>query len=97
MIFRVDPQEEFESRYPIWRLIFPDRTPVGDLDYRFLASFDLTGGNIKNVALTAVFLSADEGSSVEMRHVVRAVRGELQKTGRLVNPGAFGAYRELFP
>jgi AAA+ superfamily predicted ATPase len=89
------PRPDFESRYAIWRSIFPGETPVGDLDYRFLASFDLTGGNIKNVALTAAFLAADEGSSVEMRHVVRALRRELQKTGRLVNPEAFGEYREL--
>ena len=89
------PRPEFEARYAIWQSIFPDETPVGDLDYRFLASFDLTGGNIKNVALTAAFLAADEGSSVAMRHVVRAVRRELQKTGRLVDPEAFGEYQEL--
>ena len=89
------PRPEFDSRYAIWRSIFPGETPVGDLDYRFLASFDLTGGNIENVALTAAFLAADEESTVEMRHVVRALRRELQKTGRLVNPEAFGEYREV--
>jgi SpoVK/Ycf46/Vps4 family AAA+-type ATPase len=89
------PRPEFDSRYAIWRSAFPSETPVGDLDYRFLASFDLTGGNIENVALTAAFLAADEESTVEMRHVVRALRRELQKTGRLVNPEAFGEYREV--
>jgi len=30
-----------------------------------------------------------------MDHVVRALRRELQKTGRLVDPGEFGEYRDL--
>jgi hypothetical protein len=30
-----------------------------------------------------------------MRHVVRAVQREFQKTGTLVEPEAFGDYREL--
>lgn len=87
------PRPEFDSRYAIWRSIFPEKTPVGDLDYRFLASFDLTGGNIKIVALTASFLAADGNSEeVEMAHVVRALHRKLQKTGRLVDPGEFGEY-----
>jgi len=56
-----------------------------------------TDDNIKNVALTASFLAADDDGSagVEMEHVVRALRRELQKTGRLVDPGEFGEYRDL--
>jgi hypothetical protein len=30
-----------------------------------------------------------------MRHAVRALRRELQKPGRLVNPEEFGEYRDL--
>jgi ATP-dependent 26S proteasome regulatory subunit len=56
---------------------------------------DAYGGDIKNVALTAAFLAVDEGSSVAMRHVVRALRRELQKTGRLVDPESFGEYSTM--
>jgi ATP-dependent 26S proteasome regulatory subunit len=81
-------------RERIWRGIYPDETPVGDLDYAFLASFAVTGGNIKNVALRAAFLAtADE--RVEMTHVVRAMRRELQKEGTLIDPAEFEPYREL--
>jgi len=91
------PRPDREARAEIWRRIFPEETPVGDLDSEFLSEFEITGGNVKNVALTASFLAADddERDSVEMVHVVTALRRELQKTGRLVNPEAFGDYREL--
>ncbi|WP_436926392.1 ATP-binding protein [Halosimplex amylolyticum] len=93
------PRPDRGSRYAIWRSIFPEDTPVGDLDYEFLSSFDLTGGSVKNVALTAAFLAADDGGAegegrVEMKHVVRALRRELQKTGRLVSAEEFGEYGE---
>jgi len=91
------PRPDRESRAEIWRTIFPEEAPVGDLDIAFLSRFEITGGNIKNVALTASFLAADDDSTeeVEMVHVVRALRRELQKTGRLVNPEEFGEYRDL--
>ena len=91
------PRPDRESRAEIWRTIFPEETPVGDLDVPFLSGFEITGGNIKNVALTASFLAADDDrtGTVEMEHVVRALRRELQKTGRLVNPEEFGEYRDL--
>jgi AAA+ superfamily predicted ATPase len=96
------PRPDRKSRAAIWETIFPEDTPVGDLDVGFLSTFEITGGNIKNVALTASFLAADDGvadggaaDAVEMGHVVRALRRELQKTGRLVNPEAFGEYRDV--
>jgi ATP-dependent 26S proteasome regulatory subunit len=89
------PLPDRASRAAIWRGIFPGETPRADLDLDFLAGFDLSGGSIKNVALTASFMAADDGSAVEMKHVVRALRREFQKTSRLIDPEAFGEYREL--
>jgi hypothetical protein len=93
---RVDfPFPDAPSRRAIWATIFPAATPVGDLDIEFLSTLSMAGGNIKNAALTAAFLAAEDGGPVEMRHVVRAVQREFQKTGTLVEPEAFGDYREL--
>ena len=89
------PLPERDLRERIWRSIFPVDTPVGDLDWAFLAEFELTGGNVKNAALAAAFLAADEGEAVEMHHVVRAVHRELEKTGRLISMDDFGPYREF--
>ena len=91
------PRPDREARAAIWRLIFPAETPVADLDIDYLAGFELTGGNVENVARAAAFLAADDpdADGVEMEHVVRAVRRELQKNGRLTTPDDFGAYAEF--
>jgi hypothetical protein len=92
------PLPDRDARERIWRGVFPDKTPVGDLDWRFLAEFDLTGGDIKNAALTAAFLAADDGAdTVEMRHAVTALWRELQKGSRLVSADDFGKYRGYLP
>ncbi|WP_437569833.1 hypothetical protein [Sorangium sp. So ce542] len=46
----------------------------------------LTGGNIENIAVAAAFLAASDDVTVSMRHIVRATRRELQKTGKSVAP-----------
>ena len=90
------PRPDREARAEIWVTIFPEETPVGDLNIGFLSSFEITGGNIKSVALTGSFLTDDNDSDgVEMEHVGPALRWELQKTGQLVDPGEFGEYRDL--
>jgi AAA+ superfamily predicted ATPase len=89
------PRPDRQLRQQIWEGIFPDRTPLGEIDYEFLSSFDVTGGNIKNIAETAAFLAADDDGLVSMEHVVTATRLELQKIGKLVNTSDFGEYREL--
>jgi AAA+ superfamily predicted ATPase len=82
------------SRTAIWRRIFPPETPVGELDVEFLASFETSGGTIKNAALTGAFLAAadETAAAVEMRHVVSGLRRELRKSGTLVDPEAFADY-----
>jgi hypothetical protein len=84
-----------DARAEIWRTIFPEEMPRGDLDVEFLAEFELSGGYIKNVALTAAFMAAEDGEELGMGHVVRALRREFQKTGRLLDLDEFGEYRRL--
>ena len=89
------PRPDAESREAIWQLVFPEETPVEELDFEFLSTLEVTGGNIRNVALTAAFMAAEEDRSVGMEHVVRAVRREFQKTGKLIRPEEFGRYRTM--
>jgi len=76
------PDEEY--RYRIWRGIFPPEAPLADdVDFATLArSFKLSGGNIKNIALAAAFLAADEGQPISMKHLLQAAKREFQKVGR---------------
>jgi hypothetical protein len=87
------PMPDERSRAAIWESIFPSETPCEKLDVEFLAGFELSGGNIKNVALTGAFLAADAGEPVGMAHVVRALGRELEKMGRVVRPDEFGRYQ----
>jgi SpoVK/Ycf46/Vps4 family AAA+-type ATPase len=79
------------DRQRIWAGIWPPELPRShDLDHDLLAHrFDLTGGSIRNVALAAAFLAADDGGSVTMTHVVRATRREYQKIGRVTTGDEF--------
>ena len=52
--------------------------------------FELTGGNIRNIAVAAAFLAAGDGTTVQMDHLVRATRREYQKMGKVVLGGEFG-------
>ena len=79
------PFPEPDDRRRIWRLVLPAAAPVAaDVDFDFLAErFKLSGGAIRNCSLAAAFRAADEGSAIEMRHLVRAVAQEYAKQGRL--------------
>jgi ATP-dependent 26S proteasome regulatory subunit len=73
-------------RAEIWRRIFPRATPTEGLDVEKLARLDMAGGSIHNITLQAAFLAAEDGTSVEMRHLLRAARGEGAKIGRPLMP-----------
>lgn len=91
------PFPDEKQREQIWRKIFPESAPLSkDLDYRFLAEkFMLTGGNIKNIALTAAIYAAEDSGDIEMRHIIMAVKREFQKMGKLCLKADFGEYYEL--
>jgi len=79
------PFPSLQDRLRIWETIWPSDTPLSpDLDFDFLASrFDITGGNIRNIALAATFLAAEDGKSVGMAHLLSATRREYQKMGKV--------------
>jgi ATP-dependent 26S proteasome regulatory subunit len=89
------PDEEHRGR--IWRIVFPEETPLGsDVDLGFLARrFELSGGNIRNVALAAAFRAADAGRPVAMEDLVVATARELEKLGRLPARAEFREYWDL--
>jgi AAA+ superfamily predicted ATPase len=77
------PFPDEDRRRRIWEHVWGEETPLSDdLDFEFLARrFKLSGGSIKNVALAAAFLAAENGGRVTTAHVVRALRREFQKMG----------------
>lgn len=78
------PFPDEANRRKIWERIWPKKTPVcADVDAAWIASrFLLSGGNIRNVALAAAFLAVDDGGTVTLQHVLRAVEAEFRKMGK---------------
>ncbi len=73
------PFPDAQARARIWQRIFPAGAPTENLDVKKLARLSIAGGNIRNIALNAAFLAADENASVTMAHLLRAARGEYEK------------------
>ena len=91
------PFPEADYRHRIWKKVFPLDTPLGDdIDFAFLSQkLKLTGGNIRNIALSAAFLAAENSGHVHMEHIICATKREFQKMGRLCVKADFDQYFEL--
>lgn len=85
-----------ELREEIWRGCFPPQVPLEEVDFPYLArQFELSGGSIKNVALNAVFLAAEQGGPVTMRHLLESLRDENLKMGKPMLAQDFAEYAPL--
>jgi len=96
---RIDVVVEFslpspEQRERLWRKLIRREVPRGDdIDVPYLArSFELSGGNIRNVVLAAAFEAADAGMPMTMANMVRATSAEYRKLGRLCVESEFGVW-----
>lgn len=86
-----------EHRRALWEKDLGRGVPLAeDIDVPFLArSFKLSGGNIRNIVLTAAYLAADGGGAVGMPELIRAIEREYRKLGRLCVESEFGEYHPL--
>ena len=76
------PFPDLGQREQIWARAFPSATPTQELDFRKLAQLNMTGGNIRNIALNSAFLAAADARPVVMQHVLHAARLESSKIER---------------
>ena len=87
-----------EERRRMWELILPMNTAIcQDLDLDFLAGrFELTGADIRNIALRAAFLAAGdenrEKRAISMNHIIKAIRLEYQKQNKILMTADLGDY-----
>lgn len=84
-------------REDIYRRMMPSATPLaGDIDWGFLAEkFELSGGHIKNIVLSAAFMAAGEDRPIGMRHLLRAAVGEMKKNDIVVVREELREYADL--
>jgi SpoVK/Ycf46/Vps4 family AAA+-type ATPase len=86
------PFPDWSHRRLIWQKVFPSEAPVGALDFEALSRMEISGGNIRNVALNAAFLAAGEKSQIGMDHVLHAARREYAKIDKLLTEAEFGGH-----
>ncbi|MFJ2909449.1 ATP-binding protein [Streptomyces sp. NPDC087228] len=91
------PVPDPEQRLLLWERCLGPVLPRGrDLDLAFCAeNFELAGGNIRSIAVTAAYLAADTGGPVTMPTLIHAIQREYQKLGRLTLASEFGPYLGL--
>lgn len=86
------------TRLEIWKSVFPKGVPIAeDVSLHFYAKqFEFSGAYIKNIALAATFLAAEEGCEVENVHLFTAIGRELMKEGRRLEQGQLAQYGYLY-
>lgn len=91
------PLPDEPHRRRLWQGMFPPEVPLGnDVDFAFLAKqFDLAGGDIRNVALDAAFLAAQDGRCITMKELVQALARQLAKQGKIPSLAEFRQFHAL--
>jgi hypothetical protein len=86
------PFPDVNQRSEIWKRAFPPLTPTEGLDVNRLAKLNVTGGNIRNIALHAAFLAADSNEPVRMDHLLRGARVEFAKLEKPLTESEIGGW-----
>lgn len=91
------PMPDQAAREQLWARALPPEAPVDadvDLD-RLARMIPLSGGEIRNAALTAAFLAAHDERPIAMAHLVRAVARQRGRQGKLPTLAEYGDYLHL--
>lgn len=78
------PFPDAGSRSQIWQRMYPQQTPTKGLEYECLGQLSMTGGSIRNIALNAAFLAAEDEGAVMMKHILAATKAEAMKVGKIL-------------
>lgn len=86
------PLPDATMREALWRKALPASAEIAaDVDFAELAAtFEFSGGAIRNAALAAAYLAAAEGVAIDVPHLLRAIEREMEKTGRAPIAADFG-------
>jgi len=87
------PLPDIIQREEIWRKVFPPPTPTADLDIQELAQLELSGGHIREVALYAAFLAAEQNQPVGMTHLRRAAEAIFTKLDMPIISAEFSTWQ----
>jgi hypothetical protein len=81
-----------KERQRIWERVFPEKAPLGAIDFNLVSKLNIAGGVIRNIATHAAFLAADQGTRIGMDHLLSAARVEYGKLDRPLTPTETGGW-----
>jgi hypothetical protein len=76
------PFPDQAQRERIWRGVFPAQLPRQAIDYAKLARLSVAGGTIRNIALNAAFLAAEQEEPLGMTQLLSSAHLEAAKRGK---------------
>ncbi len=93
------PRPDEAARVQLWNTMLPPRAPRSeDLDVECIArAVNLTGGNIRNAALHAAYLAAEDSAPINMGHVATAIWREFPKDRLQTNTSDLGILEKYLP
>ena len=90
------PKPNKKDRKKIWENIFGANVPLDkNIDFDFISNFELSGGSIKNIVISACLKAAQNKSKVDMSHILKSVEYELKKQGYTPLKSDFAEYSYL--
>ena len=90
------PMPDVAQRRQLWEQCLAPLPCADDVDLPFCAgAFELSGGNIRSIAITIGYRVAGAGRPATMADVILAVGEEYRKLGRLVLEAEFGPHHAL--
>jgi hypothetical protein len=72
------------DREKLWRCHVPKNAPLSaNVRFGELANlFPMVGGEIRNAAVSAAYFAAEQDTSINQEHFIKAIRREYEKTGK---------------
>ena len=81
-----------DERRRIWERVFPPAAELDDVDHGLLSRLELSGGNIRTIALNGAFLAAADDRPIGMPHLMRAAAREYAKLAKPISTAEFGTW-----
>ena len=86
------PFPDESSRRQMWSRVFPSATPTEGLQPERLAQLHVSGAVIRNIAVHAAYLAAEDEQPVRMSHIAAGVRTEYTKMDKVLTPSETGGW-----
>jgi len=87
------PTPDVKQREAIWKKVLSTKYLKEDISFCSLAKqFKFSGANIRNIALYSAFYATSDNSKIDKKHIIKAIKSELDKTNITVNDSDFNEF-----